>query len=486
MELAEFRISKMKIPESIDIDLVDLGERGRTTYSRIEELAQSIKDNGLIQPLVLVPMDSFVNEDGNVAYHYGLDAGGRRLAALKLLGTTRLWHATTSDPERPGFVIKGEDQGTPLKRLYTEIAENLDREDLDWRDQMSLLTKAYRLAKLEANQQGKEILMRDFGAMVGTTYTDLQAAVIIHDEVVKNPEKFKDVTGIRAAYSMLLKEQAVELEKIAATKSMGAVHLPKLEPTPESVEAQSEPKHTISIPLSANFFHMNGLEFMNKRESDSVDHIITDPDYGVSIERLEASLTNASQGVAQKSVAQTLKELEAFIAQSWKLIRPQGFLVFWYDLDHHEKLQVMASKMGFVVQRWPLIWLKTDYRSNAAPAHNFCKNIEYAMVCRKPNATLAKAQMSSVYQCPTGAVTKELGHPFAKPYELWQWIYNAVCIKGQVVFDPFVGRGSSAIAAAKWGLRPVGTEMVEEHYHGLLFNLQNFYRRELGPDVLFT
>jgi hypothetical protein len=117
--------------------MIDVGERGRSTYNRIEELADSIRDNGLIQPIVLVPLDG----------KFGLDAGGRRIQALKFLGHSALYHATTSDPTRPGYVLKGEDQNTSIQRLFTEIAENLDRDDLDWRDEMKLLTKAWRLSK---------------------------------------------------------------------------------------------------------------------------------------------------------------------------------------------------------------------------------------------------------------------------------------------------------------------------------------------------
>jgi hypothetical protein len=45
----------MTPPETIPFSSIVFGERGRTEYRRIPELAQSILDNGLIQPLVLVP-----------------------------------------------------------------------------------------------------------------------------------------------------------------------------------------------------------------------------------------------------------------------------------------------------------------------------------------------------------------------------------------------------------------------------------------------
>lgn len=468
----------MQIPDEILIADITEGERGRTEYNRVDELSQSIHDNGLIQPIVVVALD-----DGK----YGLDAGGRRLRACKLLGYEKLYHATTSEPGRPGFVLKGEDQSTPLKRLLTEIAENLDRDDLPWRDEVSLLTRAWRLAKHTADAAGERILMRDFGSRLGCGYSDLQAAVIVHDDLLAHPERYKDVTGIRAAYAELLKHNAQELTKLQALKSINVqpLKVSQIVVSEESVSAQIEPEPAITIPLTSFFHNHNSLHYMQGLPNEQFDHIITDPDYGVSVERLEASVGSASEGIKQLTVEESLEDMLTFISLAWRLIKPNGFLVFWYDLDHHEKLQHMLDAVGFAYQRWPLIWHKTDYRSNAANQFNFTKNIEYVMVARKPGAVLAKAQNSSVYSCAAGTISKELGHPFAKPYEVWHWIFNAICIKGQTFYDPFVGRGSSAIAGVKWGLRPVGSEANVDHYHGLLHNLQTFYRKELG-NVLFT
>lgn len=146
----------------------------------------------------------------------------------------------------------------------------------------------------------------------------------------------------------------------------------------------------------------------------------------------------------------------------------------------------MASTIGWAVQRWPIIWHKTDYRSNGAPAYNFCKNLEYAMVCRKPGAVLAKSpQMSSIVSIPSGPVVDSLGHPFSKPRDLWKFVYSAITSPGQTVFDPFVGRGSSVLAALDLGLVPYGTEIQEAHYNGLITNLQTYYTNRLGPNVRF-
>lgn len=484
------------IPETITLSQISLGERGRTTYSGIESLADSIEGHGLIQPIVLVPISIPHYEDeeyrGDVE-GYGLDAGGRRFHALKLLLDQGRWdgvlyHASTSTKGRPGFVLKGVDQSTPLNRLMTEIAENLDREDVDWRDEVRMLTRAWRLAKANADSVSETLLMRDFGAMLGCGYADLQAANAVHDDMIANPDFYKDITGLRAAYSKLLKRNADDLTKIRATRSI--MSEPLMTKDSPSVQAQSEPEPdgspSVVIPITKSFIHTNSLDLMKSLPAGSFDHIVTDPDYAVSVERLEASVGGASEGVVQESIKESLANLFAFIELAYPASRDGAFCVFFYDLDHHEKLQSHAIAVGWRVQRWPLIWEKTDYRSNAAPSHNFCKNIEYAMVLRKPNATLIKAQMSSVFHGPSADTVKAFGHPFAKPLDLWKWIYSAISIKGQTIFDPFLGRGSSAVAAVEWGLRPTGAEINIDHYSNAVVNIQDAYKKVIGQNVRFS
>jgi len=113
------------------------------------------------------------------------------------------------------------------------------------------------------------------------------------------------------------------------------------------------------------------------------------------------------------------------------------------------------------------------------------KCFEYAMVCRKPGAVLAVSPVMSLFAHPSASATKEFGHPFAKPRAVWNYLYNACCIKGQTVFDPFVGSGSAALSAIEFGLNPIGCEIQEQHYNTLILNLQREYKKLLGENVRF-
>lgn len=70
-------------------------------------------------------------------------------------------------------------------------------------------------------------------------------------------------------------------------------------------------------------------------------------------------------------------------------------------------------------------------------------------------------------QYPTGVTVAEPiennGHPCPKPYRAWSWLLNRSCRKGDLVLDPFVGSGTTLVAAKNYGCPAIGIEMNERY-----------------------
>ena len=64
----------------------------------------------------------------------------------------------------------------------------------------------------------------------------------------------------------------------------------------------------------------------------------------------------------------------------------------------------------------------------------------------------------------TGASTKE--HPAPFPLELAERLVRMFSFVGDTVLDPFLGTGTTMIAAAKWGRKSIGYE-IDPHYYSL-------------------
>ena len=107
----------------VDVDLISPNEfqpRHRPDDARLEELAQSIRSNGVIQPIVVRKVDG----------GYRIIAGERRWRAAQLAGLTRV-----------PVVVKDMADGTDAQLLEMALIENIQREDLNPIDEAAAYEK---------------------------------------------------------------------------------------------------------------------------------------------------------------------------------------------------------------------------------------------------------------------------------------------------------------------------------------------------------
>lgn len=118
----------------IDIDKIRVQNRIRKDFGDIQELADDIKENGLINPPVVIP-----EEDGT----FTLLAGERRLRAMKSLGyqqvEVRTWK-NLSDEEK----------------LNVEISENEVRKDFSKAERIEYGKRLERIEAAKAKERQKE------------------------------------------------------------------------------------------------------------------------------------------------------------------------------------------------------------------------------------------------------------------------------------------------------------------------------------------
>ncbi|MSO55856.1 MAG: ParB/RepB/Spo0J family partition protein [Acidobacteria bacterium] len=110
-------------PTEVDVDLISPNEyqpRHRPDDTRLDELARSIKANGLIQPIVVHKVDG----------GYRIIAGERRWRAAQRAGMTRV-----------PVVIKEVTPGRDAQLLEMALIENIQREDLNPIDEAAAYEK---------------------------------------------------------------------------------------------------------------------------------------------------------------------------------------------------------------------------------------------------------------------------------------------------------------------------------------------------------
>ena len=112
--------------------------------AKLEDLAKSIRQYGVIQPLT-VTRKEYEKSDGGIGTHYELIAGERRLRASRLAGVAQV------------PVIIREDYDDDKTKLEVAIIENLQREDLNPIDRAHAFAKLVNDFGFKHGQVGEKV-----------------------------------------------------------------------------------------------------------------------------------------------------------------------------------------------------------------------------------------------------------------------------------------------------------------------------------------
>lgn len=482
-------------------------DRVRTDFGNLEELAESIKSEGLLQPPV-------VNQD------YKLIAGERRLRAMRDI---LKW------PDIPVIYFETLDEAH-LARLESE--ENIKRLAPNWKERVLSVAKVHNANALAGALNSQRWGQRETAALLGVSQPSVQLSLKLAEYIKSKDADILKADSAKAAIEVLLQraedarnkllvemtmkknpqgldilnvqlgktvvanvkaktaeELDAELFGTPAPSGIGGVFQPTVSTSADDGEmpgAAPTPSH-VTIDLSSAFVNLDGAHALIKRGPDSIDHVICDLPYGIDMDNLQQDQGGQDISATREGhiIENNIDFWKRLIPSVYDSLRDGGYFIGFYDLEFHNLITDLGRSAGFKVQRWPLVWAKTHRCSNQSANVNFTKSHEVAFVFRKGKATLLQPQDRSVWTGSNEAEAKALGHPFAKPYKLWQWLYAAVAQRGQTVFDPCVGRGSSTIAALEAGLIPHGAELIPADYNALIVNLQSWYRAK-DPSVQFV
>lgn len=454
---------------------IDMKERSRKDFGDLESLAMSIKKNGLIHP-PLVTIAPHGHE-----FPYILVGGERRSRAMKML-------------EVELFPVNVRDNMPVHEILELELMENFHRKGMLWHEKCVLIDKTHR-AKAKANAlDSKSWGMRETGELMGVSAAHVSHANLLTPYLIQGDAEVLACPSMFYAYELLLKRKedqaaALHVSNLNVRASAMALNSGGIRGTSDDVDdvfgelnsvdendfGSSEVDNFLGIsPTAAGKLQLDlaklftlgdCLEVMNTLPDEYVDHVVTDPPYGIDLAQM-AELKNISTVVDTHDVEQNISMFEPFLQQAHRIVKLNGYVCFWYDLDHHEKLQNLAKRIGFKVQRWPLIWHKLHPCKNASPRTNWTKNFECVMVLRKTShSALVNPQSSSIFTADGTADRKLYDNPFAKPLVAWKAVLSAISYPGQTIYDPYAGQMSCGRACINMGLIPMGCEIDPDHYN---------------------
>ncbi len=196
----------------------------------------------------------------------------------------------------------------------------------------------------------------------------------------------------------------------------------------------------------------DSFEFIKKLPDKCIDLILTDPPYGMEFQsgyRKEKHLVIENDD--------NLDWLPEFIAQCYRVLKNDTHAYFFCSFHNVDIFKQEISKQLEVKNI--LVWYKNntgmgDLEGDYAPQYEFC------IYARKGNKKLNGGRDSNVLRF---AKTNNELHPTQKPLDLISFLCRKSSEEGGVVFDPFIGSGTTALASKILNRNFIGVEMEQKY-----------------------
>jgi len=192
------------------------------------------------------------------------------------------------------------------------------------------------------------------------------------------------------------------------------------------------------------------LKVMKQIPNESIDMILTDIPYG-EVNRPSNGLRNLDKGDADIFDMPMNILINEFIR-----VCRGSFYIFcgWSQLGEIKNI-LINNKISTRI----IIWEKT----NPSPMNGqyiWLSGIEPAVYGKKRKATFNEHCKNTVLRYSSG---RSKLHPTQKNLDLFEYLINVSSNENDIILDPFLGSGTTAVACKKLNRRCVGIEINEEY-----------------------
>ena len=206
------------------------------------------------------------------------------------------------------------------------------------------------------------------------------------------------------------------------------------------------------------------LELMKELPNGSIELILTDPPYNIARDNNFTTMGRAGIdfGEWDKGFNQFL-----WLNEIPRVLKKDGSVIIFNDWKNVGEIAKYCESLGLVIKDM-LRWKK----SNPMPRNierRYVTDFECAIWLTNKNAKWTFHKLSNTYERPEfeyGVVSgkEKTIHPTQKPVALMEKLIRIHSNIGDVVFDPFMGSGSTCVAAVNTGRHYIGFEKEPKYF----------------------
>lgn len=406
-------------------------ERGRQDFDKdkMQELMESITKYGVIQPIVLT--DEMIN--GKICHV--LVAGQRRMLASLRLGLARIPYCW-------------KEQLPPLQQKRIELEENVCRADMSWPEKNEMIRQIIEIEQKEKGiASGGEVegfKVQNLADKMGVTLSSVVQKANFAEDCKDRPDIFALVKHMNESAAKNKFQQIKESERV------------------QELHAKGE------IVLVNEFKNGDTRELIKEIRSESIDLLLSDTPF--AIPDLEGdrgdtqTYTQQLKPTDNLTVGEMEKLLDGLAPEWFRVLKPSAHVWLFFGWDVYEYMFDTLTKVGFEVERVPIIWDKLS-TTGAFKGYSGAPCYEQILLAHKPPRTkrINEPFKNILAYKPVSKVSRT--HLFEKPLDLLSFIIKQSTKLGDVVLDSFAGTGNVLVAAEQCGRSGIGHEIDKDHYY---------------------
>jgi site-specific DNA-methyltransferase (adenine-specific) len=195
---------------------------------------------------------------------------------------------------------------------------------------------------------------------------------------------------------------------------------------------------------------------MQKLPAGGVSAIISDPPYGMDY---QSSRRTGSERFAK--IANDTKPYIWWLPEAFRILKERSAMYCFCDWRNSETFRIAIETAGFTIKS-QAVWDREshgmgDLKGSLSPRHDiiwFATKGRFEFPGKRP---------ASVFRSMRITGTK-LVHPNEKPIDLMTQMVESITSEGEKVIDPFMGSGSTGVAAINTGRAFVGIERDTDYF----------------------
>ncbi|HEY9766754.1 MAG TPA: site-specific DNA-methyltransferase [Chroococcales cyanobacterium] len=199
------------------------------------------------------------------------------------------------------------------------------------------------------------------------------------------------------------------------------------------------------------------IDFLRSLPDAFADTAVSDPAYSGMNQHLQLGkgrivgrYKELGEGKWFEEFADTPENYRNFLGELYRVLKQDSHLYLMFD--SFSLLTLAPIVREFFSVKNLIVWDKV----NIGMGHYFRRRHEHVLFAVKGKKKLNRKDLPDVWRIPR---LHKSAYPTQKPVALFEAMLEGSCQEGDMVLDPFLGSGSSAIAALKKNCHFVGCDL---------------------------